>query len=259
MTSCASFFDKRLIWVLLKFVHRLYSLQVVYLKMKWEGLTCWWPANEMRRSQVNNLQMKWEGHRSVTCKWNGCRMVTWKWIQKVVDVFLYFGTTEKTCKKFELEFGSRFHIEFQGKAHWYLAARISQDKDINITIDQFRSAKSIVRCYLYPSGVNKTTKYYTSILPATFFPSKNECSADEWEARKLQDVYNIDYSSSQSTYSIWSHILFQHWRCPNLQDAENEQDHTFQKKCSPSLILVGIMILTPQDQQEDILYSTKVE
>ena len=48
------------------------------------------------------------------------------WLILYVDDFLYFGTMEKTHKIFELEFGSRFNIEFQGNVHWYLAARISQ-------------------------------------------------------------------------------------------------------------------------------------
>ena len=90
------------------------------------------------------------------------------WLILYVDDFLYFCTNEKMCKKFELEFGSIFHIEFQGKANWYLAARIDQDKYFHITIDQSRYAKSIVRCYLDPAGVNKTTKivhkYLTSII-----------------------------------------------------------------------------------------------
>jgi hypothetical protein len=52
-----------------------------------------------------------------------------------------------------------------------------------------------VRRYLEPAGVKKTTKEYTSILPPKFVPTKNDCSADEGEARKLQDEYNIDYAS----------------------------------------------------------------
>ena len=39
------------------------------------------------------------------------------WIILYVDDFLYFGTTEYTRKKFELEFGTRFNVEFQGQAH----------------------------------------------------------------------------------------------------------------------------------------------
>ena len=39
------------------------------------------------------------------------------WLILYVDDFLYFGTTEKTCKKFELEFGSRFRIKFPEKSH----------------------------------------------------------------------------------------------------------------------------------------------
>ena len=70
------------------------------------------------------------------------------WIILYVDAFLYFGTTEHTRKKFELEFGSRFNVGFQGQAHLYLASRISQDQSFNITIDQSMYAKSIVQHYL---------------------------------------------------------------------------------------------------------------
>ena len=67
------------------------------------------------------------------------------WIILYVDDFLYFGTNEFTRQKFEAEFGSKFNIEFQGHAHWYLASRITQDLNSNITIDQSRYAKSIVQ------------------------------------------------------------------------------------------------------------------
>ena len=80
------------------------------------------------------------------------------WIILYVDDFPYLGTTEHTRKKFELEFGSRFNVEFQGQAHWYLASRITQDQNFNITIDQSRYAKSIVQHYLESSGVKKCTK-----------------------------------------------------------------------------------------------------
>ena len=58
------------------------------------------------------------------------------WLILYVDDFLYSRTTERKHKKFELEFGTRFSMEFQGKAHWYLASRISQDSNCIITIDQ---------------------------------------------------------------------------------------------------------------------------
>ena len=64
--------------------------------------------------------------------------------------------------------------------------KINKDKDFNITIDQSRYAK-IVRCYLDPAGVKKTTKEYPSILPPSFVPIKTDCSPDEGEARKIQE------------------------------------------------------------------------
>jgi hypothetical protein len=117
------------------------------------------------------------------------------WIIIYIDDFLYFGTNDKTRKQFELEFGSRFNIEFQGQAHWYLAARITQDKDMNTTIDQSRYAKSIVRRYLDTAGVKKSTREVTSILPITFVPTKKDCADTPENSSLLQTEYNLDYAS----------------------------------------------------------------
>ena len=94
-----------------------------------------------------------------------------------------------------MEFGTRFSIEFQGKAHWYLASRISQDKDFNVTIDQSRYAKSIVRRYLEPAGVKKSVKDFSSILPTSFVPTKKDCPTDPADSQCLQEEFNIDYAS----------------------------------------------------------------
>ena len=68
-------------------------------------------------------------------------------------------------------------------------------KTFNITIDQKIYSKSIVRCYIDPAGVQKTTREHSSILPPSFVPTKNDCSQDEGEAQKLQEEYDIDYAS----------------------------------------------------------------
>ena len=112
-----------------------------------------------------------------------------------MDDFVDFGATEHTRKKFELEFGSRFNVEFQGQAHWYFASRISQDQSFNITIDQSRYAKSIVQCYLEPAGVNKCAKEYSSILPTSFVPSKKDCPETPEESSIMQQEFNVDYAS----------------------------------------------------------------
>ena len=98
-------------------------------------------------------------------------------------------------KKFESEFGTRFSVEFQGLAHWYLAARISQDANYNITIDQSRYAKSIVQRYLTPAGVKKSDKEVSSVLPTSFIPTKTDCPETIEESMAMQKEYNIDYPS----------------------------------------------------------------
>ena len=117
------------------------------------------------------------------------------WIIIYIDDFLYFDTSEKTRNQFELEFGSRFNVEFQGQAHWYLAARITQDKDLNITIYQSRYSKSIVKRYLETAGIKISAREITSILPTSFVPTKQDCSETLEEASRLQEEYNIDYAS----------------------------------------------------------------
>jgi hypothetical protein len=42
---------------------------------------------------------------------------------------LFFGNNKTTLSK-------RFYVEFLGQAHWYLSARIHQDNDFNVTLDQ---------------------------------------------------------------------------------------------------------------------------
>ena len=117
------------------------------------------------------------------------------WIIIYIDDFLYFGTTEKTRKQFEAQFGTRFNIEFQGLAHWYLASRISQDKDFNITLDQSRYSKSIVKRYLMPAGIKKIDRAVNTILPSDFVPTKNDCAETVELSKEMQKEYNIDYPS----------------------------------------------------------------
>ena len=65
----------------------------------------------------------------------------------------------------------RFNVVFQGTAHWYLSARIHQDNQNNITMDQARYAKSIVTRYLDGAGVKRINSANNTILPADFMPT----------------------------------------------------------------------------------------
>ncbi len=53
-----------------------------------------------------------------------------------VDDKLFFGSSEATLQEFKDKLAKRFDVEFLGQAHRYLSARIHQDADLNVTLDQ---------------------------------------------------------------------------------------------------------------------------
>jgi hypothetical protein len=64
-----------------------------------------------------------------------------------IDDCMYFSTSD-TAKEVPKQLVDRFNVELQRLTHWYLAARIHQDKDFNVTMDQSRYAKSTVTRFL---------------------------------------------------------------------------------------------------------------
>ncbi len=116
-----------------------------------------------------------------------------------VDDKLFFGNNEVTLQEVKDKLSMRFDAEFLGKTHWYLSARIYQDADFNITLDQARYCKAIVNRFLEKVGAKKKPRFHSTILPAEFVPSGEDCSEDEETARTLQEEYGIDYASCVGT------------------------------------------------------------
>jgi hypothetical protein len=83
-------------------------------------------------------------------------------------------------------------VEFLGQAHCYLSVRIHQDADFNVTLDQSRCCKTIVNRFLEKAGAKKKPKIHSTILPAEFVPSMEDCSKNEETAKTLQEEYGID-------------------------------------------------------------------
>jgi hypothetical protein len=92
---------------------------------------------------------------------------------------LFFGNNEATLQEFKDKLAKRFDVEFLGQAHWYLSARIHQDADFNVTLDQARYCKAIVNRFLKKAGAKKKTRFHSTILPAEFVPIVEDCSKDE--------------------------------------------------------------------------------
>ena len=64
-----------------------------------------------------------------------------------VDNLLYFGSNNEVQRCFETSVSSRFRIDLNGDAHWFLQMRIHQFEDYSYSIDQYRYAKNILSKY----------------------------------------------------------------------------------------------------------------
>jgi hypothetical protein len=96
-------------------------------------------------------------------------------IKLIVYVYdkLFFG---KNLQEFKDKLSKRFDEDFLGQVHWYLSARIYQDVDFNITLDQARYCKAIVNSFFEKAGAMKKPRFHFIILPAEFVPSMEDCS-----------------------------------------------------------------------------------
>ncbi len=112
-----------------------------------------------------------------------------------MDDKLFFGNNEATLQEFKDKLSKRFDVEFLGQAPWYLSARIYQDTDFNITLDQARYCKAIVNRFLEKAGAKKIPRFHSTILPAEIVPSVEDCSKDEEAAKTLQEECGIDFAS----------------------------------------------------------------
>ena len=100
-------------------------------------------------------------------------------VLQYVDDFLAAGPTS-ALEAFKVALAKRFDIQSQPRADWYLQARIREDSEGNILLDQKRFSKSIVRRYLPNSPEHATpddVAKYCSPLPAGFKFTKDDNSA----------------------------------------------------------------------------------
>jgi hypothetical protein len=130
-----------------------------------------------------------------------------------VDDKLFFGNNEATLQEFKDKLSERFDVEVLGQAHWYLSARIHQDADFNVTLDQARYCKVIANRFLEKAGAKKKPRYHSTIFPAEFVPSVDNCSKDEETSKTLQEEYGIDFASCVGV------LLYLSYTRPGITDA----------------------------------------
>ena len=111
------------------------------------------------------------------------------------DDFLAAGPPEE-LERFKLAISKRFDVEIKPRADWYLQARLRQDADGNVLLDQQRYSKSIVQRYLPNSSLDPTpddVKKYRSPLPYDFKWTKDDNSRTRKDVQALEDEYGFRY------------------------------------------------------------------
>ena len=140
-------------------------------------------VGRFKRSEVDNtLFVRTEKDGSLT------KMLVY------INDSLYFNTrnNKKLIEQLETEIKTRFKIELQGHAYWFLLMQISRDKYSNYTLDQSRCMKNLVRKHL---GDTKTRSIKRA-LPETWIATNKDIAKDLNEVTKLSEEYQIDYPSA---------------------------------------------------------------
>jgi hypothetical protein len=112
------------------------------------------------------------------------------------DDFLAACDDPACLEEFKAAISTRFDVEVKPNADWYLQARIRQDLDGNIVLDQQRYSKSIVQRYIPNSSPEPSVRdleKYESPLPNNFKWTKDENSTSKDEVKSLEDEYGFRY------------------------------------------------------------------
>ena len=121
------------------------------------------------------------------------------YMNNVVDDQLYFSNYDPLRQDFENALKNEFLVEFMGQANWYLQARIQQLANYSIVLDQSRYMALISSRFLPEFPTNNITSEdkarYTSPLPQSFVPSKQDQSKTYSEVKDLEAKFGFQYSS----------------------------------------------------------------
>jgi hypothetical protein len=113
-----------------------------------------------------------------------------------IDDELYVATSEGALDTFKKEIPTRFNVDVQGTSDWYLSARIHQDKQHIVRMDQTIYVRSIVTCYVDGSGLKTINSAHNAILPMDAIPMVEDKAKTIEESKKLQEAYTIVYFAS---------------------------------------------------------------
>ena len=89
--------------------------------------------------------------------------ISWWLSHQLFDYVNDLFTSGLPLKAFEEAIGKHFDLALMGQAHWYLATRILQAANFNITVDQSRYSISVVKHYLEKAGCKNVTPFITHL------------------------------------------------------------------------------------------------
>jgi hypothetical protein len=116
-----------------------------------------------------------------------------------VDDQLYFSNCDDMRREFEAAVKKDFDVDFLGQAHWYLQARVTQNADFSITLDQSRYAALICNRFIPTLPIATITdadrERYRSVLPFGFIATKQDLADDMLEVKRLEDEFGFKYAS----------------------------------------------------------------
>ena len=128
------------------------------------------------------------------------------------DDFMYAGTCTIAIQNFLDALKSRFEVEISQRATWYLQARIHQDSEGNITLDQSRYARSIIERYL-PNAPLETSPEdlitYASPLPSEFKFTANDNSPDTEAVITLEREFGFHMIELAGSLNYLAHTVFE--------------------------------------------------
>jgi hypothetical protein len=116
-----------------------------------------------------------------------------------VDDQLCFSNCDTMRRKFETAVASAFDVDLLGQAHWCLQARITQNADFSITLDQSRHAA--LTCTRFTPTLPIATiadedrERHRSVLPFGFIAKKKDLATDMLEVKRLEDEHGFKHAS----------------------------------------------------------------
>ena len=128
------------------------------------------------------------------------------------DDWLSSCTCPNRHATFKQNLCERFNADWQARADWYLQARIQQDKDGNIYLDQQRYSKAIVKRYIPHADLNATeadkTKY-ANPLPFDMTFTKTDRSKTQEEVKALETKYGFRLIEAVPSLNFLSNTAFE--------------------------------------------------